>query len=91
MKEENKELSLIFHNCLNDFKFGSIILWIINILQVCSAILEVALTDLGIVMIPAFYKLSAINLGIGGGMIMGRLVIGFIMAYKYNVAKSLGG
>jgi len=91
MKEENKETSLILHNFLYDFKFGSIALWIINILQVCSAILEVGLTDLGITMIPAFYKLSAINLGIGGGIIMGRLVVGMVMAYKYDVAKSLGG
>ncbi len=91
MREETKETSLILHNFLYNFKFGSITLWIINILQVCSAILEVALTDLGITMIPAFYKLSAINLGIGGGIIMGRLVIGFVMAYKYDVVKSLGG
>jgi len=91
MKENNKELSLIFHNLLINFKFGSIALWVINILQVCCAILEVALTDLGITMIPAFYKLSAINLGIGGGIIMGRLVVGFVMAYKYDVTKSLGG
>jgi len=83
----NNETSLILHNVLIDFKFGSITLWTINILQICCAILEVALTDMGITMIPAFYKLSAINLGIGGGIIMGRLVIGFIMAYKYDKGR----
>lgn len=82
-----KEEELILHNFLIDFKFGSICLWIINILQVCCALLEIALTDLNIKMLPEFYQLSSINLGIGSGIIIGRLFAGLILAYRFEMKK----
>ena len=88
---KNKELDLFFHNILLNFKFGSVSLWIINILQVCCGLLEIALTDLGITMSPTFYQLSAINVGIGGGIIMARLVIGFVLMIKYKPKGSVVG
>lgn len=83
-----KDTDYLFHTGFIESKGFSYALWVLNILQVCCAILEVALTDLGIVMSQAFYELSAINLGIGGGIIIARMIIGLVSLIQNSPSKA---
>ena len=75
---------IILHNFLINWRGASVCLWILNIFQIFCAFVEIYLTDQGIVMSQAFYELSAINLGIGGGTIIARFIIGMYMVYLYD-------
>lgn len=79
-KSELSEMDrLMIHNFLiGNIRFSNYV-WIISIVLTSMAFIEIALTDLNIIMPDYFYNFTASSLGLGSGMIISRLIYGLYL------------